>query len=145
MLQRSEKGLSWPTLAIVTAILGLLVAFTFGCDTAESLKDQLTGQVPNPDVVSAEAVPEIRESGHFVTVKCTCQNNGKSGYVKVTAELHGNGSWEESERVQLDEGETKVVEIEFSNVELTDAGGGQYEYNSSCSAEPDKNPSKPAE
>jgi hypothetical protein len=119
----------------------MLVVSTVACQAAQSLTDN----VPKPDVLTASATPEVSGPTHALAVQCTCKNDGKAGYVQVTAKLNAEGSWEETESVYMEEGETRVVDLLFTDVHLTEVSPGQFEFSYGCSAEPDKSKTSPSQ
>ena len=89
------------------------------------------GLGPNPDIVGLHA-SEHYGFDYSITVEVTVQNNGKSGYVEVTAELQDGGYWKKSSTVYIAGGQTETVNINFPEAAFLEQGLSGFQYSANA-------------
>ena len=106
----------------IVSILFLLLTTGAACSGAAKLINQ-----PLPEIVGQTA-RESFGTDYKIIIECTVKNRGAEGSVTVSARLENGGSWVKEAEIDLLEGETRMVTLEFPEATLLSAGLRGYRY-----------------
>lgn len=109
---------------ILISMVLLLVVSCCSCAQTKSI----TKLGPSPEVIGYDASEEFSGLDYVITVKCQIRNNGKSGNIKVVAELRNGAYWKKEKTVFIEGSQSKTVEIDFPEAQLLKQGLSGYHY-----------------